>query len=145
MKIVLQRVTNAKVEIKDKVVGKIDKGLLVLVGFTQNDTEENIKWIVKKLVNLRIFDDENGIMNLSIKDVKGQILSVSQFTLYANTKKGNRPSYVEALKQEEATILYDKFNKELKETGINIETGIFGEDMKVSLTNDGPVTIIIEK
>ncbi len=145
MKIVLQRVTNAKVEIKDKVVGKIDKGLLVLVGFTQNDTEENIKWIVNKLVNLRIFDDENGIMNLSIKDVKGQILSVSQFTLYANTKKGNRPSYVEALKQEEATILYDKFNKELKETGINIETGIFGEDMKVSLTNDGPVTIIIEK
>lgn len=145
MKIVLQRVTNAKVEIKDKVVGKIDKGLLVLVGFTQNDTEENIKWIVNKLVNLRIFDDKNGIMNLSIKDVKGQILSVSQFTLYANTKKGNRPSYVEALKQEEATILYDKFNKELKETGINIETGIFGEDMKVSLTNDGPVTIIIEK
>ncbi len=145
MKVVLQRVTNAKVEIKDKVVGKIDKGLLVLVGFTQNDTEENIKWIVNKLVNLRIFDDENGIMNLSIKDVKGQILSVSQFTLYANTKKGNRPSYVEALKQEEATILYDKFNKELKETGINIETGVFREDMKVSLTNDGPVTIIIEK
>lgn len=145
MKVVLQRVTNAKVEIKDKVVGKIDKGLLVLVGFTKNDTEENIKWIVNKLVNLRIFDDENGIMNLSIKDVKGQILSVSQFTLYANTKKGNRPSYVEALKQEEATILYDKFNKELKETGINIETGVFREDMKVSLTNDGPVTIIIEK
>lgn len=145
MKVVLQRVTNAKVEIKDKVVGKIDKGLLVLVGFTQNDTEENIKWIVNKLVNLRIFDDENGIMNLSIKDVKGQILSVSQFTLYANAKKGNRPSYVEALKQEEATILYDKFNKELKETGINIETGVFREDMKVSLTNDGPVTIIIEK
>ena len=145
MKVVLQRVTNAKVEIKDKVVGKIDKGLLVLVGFTQNDTEENIKWIVNKLVNLRIFDDENGIMNLSIKDVKGQILSVSQFTLYAKTKKGNRPSYVEALKQEEATILYDKFNKELKETGINIETGVFREDMKVSLTNDGPVTIIIEK
>lgn len=145
MKVVLQRVTNAKVEIKDKVVGKIDKGLLVLVGFTQNDTEENIKWIVNKLVNLRIFDDENGIMNLSIKDVKGEILSVSQFTLYANTKKGNRPSYVEALKQEEATILYDKFNKELKETGINIETGVFREDMKVSLTNDGPVTIIIEK
>lgn len=145
MKVVLQRVTNAKVEIKDKVVGKIDKGLLVLVGFTKNDTEENIKWIVNKLVNLRIFDDENGIMNLSIKDVKGQILSVSQFTLYANAKKGNRPSYVEALKQEEATILYDKFNKELKETGINIETGVFREDMKVSLTNDGPVTIIIEK
>lgn len=145
MKVVLQRVTNAKVEIKDKVVGKIDKGLLVLVGFTKNDTEENIKWIVNKLVNLRIFDDENGIMNLSIKDVKGQILSASQFTLYANTKKGNRPSYVEALKQEEATILYDKFNKELKETGINIETGVFREDMKVSLTNDGPVTIIIEK
>ena len=145
MKVVLQRVTNAKVEIKDKVVGKIDKGLLVLVGFTQNDTEENIKWIVNKLVNLRIFDDENGIMNLSIKDVKGEILSVSQFTLYANTKKGNRPSYVEALKQEEATILYDKFNKELKKTGINIETGVFREDMKVSLTNDGPVTIIIEK
>lgn len=145
MKVVLQRVTNAKVEIKDKVVGKIDKGLLVLVGFTQNDTEENIKWIVNKLVNLRIFDDENGIMNLSIKDVKGQILSVSQFTLYANTKKGNRPSYVEALKQEEATTLYDKFNKELKKTGINIETGVFREDMKVSLTNDGPVTIIIEK
>ena len=145
MKVVLQRVTNAKVEIKDKVVGKIDKGLLVLAGFTKNDTEENIKWIVNKLVNLRIFDDENGIMNLSIKDVKGQILSVSQFTLYANAKKGNRPSYVEALKQEEATILYDKFNKELKETGINIETGVFREDMKVSLTNDGPVTIIIEK
>ena len=144
MKVVLQRVTNAKVEIKDKVVGKIDKGLLVLVGFTKNDTEENIKWIVNKLVNLRIFDDENGIMNLSIKDVKGQILSVSQFTLYGDALKGNRPSYIKALNGDKARDLYEFFNEKLKEF-VPVETGVFKADMKVSLINDGPVTIIIEK
>ncbi len=145
MKVVVQRVQNANVTVRDKKVGEINKGLLLLVGFTQNETQENIDWMVKKITNLRIFDDQDGIMNISIKDIKGEILSVSQFTLYADSKKGNRPSYIKALNGEEAIILYNKFNKKLKETGLKVEEGIFGEDMLVSLTNDGPITIILEK
>lgn len=145
MKVVVQRVQNANVTVRDKKVGEINKGLLLLVGFTQNETQENIDWMVKKITNLRIFDDQDGIMNISIKDIKGEILSVSQFTLYADSKKGNRPSYIKALNGEEAIILYNKFNKKLKETGLKVEEGIFGENMQVSLTNDGPITIILEK
>ena len=145
MKVVIQRSNEASVKVKDKIVGKIDKGLLVLVGFTYGDTIKEIKYLANKIVNLRIFDDENGIMNKSIKDVGGSILSVSQFTLYADASKGNRPSYINALKESEARILNDIFNDELKKLGIKVETGIFREDMIVSITNIGPTTIIIEK
>lgn len=145
MKVVVQRSNEASVKVKDTIVGKIEKGLVVLVGFTYGDTITEIKYLANKIVNLRIFDDENGIMNKSIKDVGGSILSVSQFTLYADTNKGNRPSYVNALKENEARILYDIFNEEIKSLGINVETGIFREDMIVSITNIGPTTIIIEK
>lgn len=145
MKVIVQRSNEASVKVKDTIVGKIEKGLVVLVGFTYGDTIKEIKYLANKIVNLRIFDDENGIMNKSIKDVGGSILSVSQFTLYADTNKGNRPSYVNALKENEARILYDIFNEELKSLGINVETGIFREDMIVSITNIGPTTIIIEK
>jgi D-tyrosyl-tRNA(Tyr) deacylase len=145
MKVVVQRSNEASVKVKDTIVGKIEKGLVVLVGFTYGDTIKEIKYLANKIINLRIFDDENGIMNKSIKDVGGSILSVSQFTLYADTNKGNRPSYVNALKENEARILYDIFNEELKSLGINVETGIFREDMIVSITNIGPTTIIIEK
>lgn len=144
MKIVAQRVKEAKVEVDKKVVGKIDNGLMLLVSFTNTDREENLDWMVKKVLNLRIFDDSNGIMNLSVQDIKGSILSISQFTLYADTTKGNRPSYINALNGKEAVKLYDLFNEKLKQY-IKVETGIFGADMKVSLLNDGPVTIILEK
>ena len=144
MKVVIQRSKNASVEVDNKVVGKIDKGLVILVGFTENDNENIIDKMVNKVINLRIFDDENGVMNKSLLDGNGDILSISQFTLYADTKKGRRPSYIKALRGEESTILYDIWNTKLKESGINVETGIFGADMKVSLINDGPVTIIID-
>ena len=145
MKVVVQRSNEASVKVKDTIVGKIEKGLVVLVGFTYGDTIKEIKYLANKIVNLRIFDDENGIMNKSIKDVGGSILSVSQFSLYADTNKGNRPSYVNALKENEARILYDIFNEEIKSLGLNVEIGIFREDMIVSITNIGPTTIIIEK
>lgn len=145
MKVILQRVKKASVSVDKKTVGQIDKGLLILVGFTKEDKEQEIDWMINKITNLRIFDDENGIMNLSVKDVKGSILSVSQFTLYADSKKGNRPSYINALGGEEAIKLYEIFNKKLRNTGISTEEGIFGADMEVSLVNDGPVTIILEK
>ena len=144
MKIVVQRVKNSSVEVDKKVVGKIDKGLMLLVSFTQSDTEKNIDWMVNKVLNLRIFDDESGIMNKSVLDVGGSILSISQFTLYGDATKGNRPSYIKALNGEEAVKLYDLFNNKLREH-IKVETGKFGADMKVSLTNDGPVTILLEK
>lgn len=144
MKVVIQRSKNASVEVDNKVVGKIDKGLVILVGFTENDNANIIDKMVNKVINLRIFDDENGVMNKSLLDGNGDILSISQFTLYADTKKGRRPSYIKALRGEESTILYDIWNNKLKEAGINVETGIFGADMKVSLINDGPVTIIID-
>ena len=143
MKIVIQRAKNASVLIDNKINGSINNGLVILVGFTYGDTEEDINYMVNKIVNLRIFDDENGVMNKSILDVDGSILSISQFTLYADTKKGRRPSYVNALNGVEATKLYDIFNQKLSEQ-IHTETGIFGSEMQVTLTNDGPITIIIE-
>lgn len=143
MKLVIQRVKRASVTVNDELVGNIDKGLLILIGFTYNDTIADIEKIIKKVINLRIFDDENGIMNKSVLEVGGSILSVSQFTLYADTTKGRRPSYINALNGEEASKLYDIWNKELKKNS-NVETGIFGADMQVSLVNDGPVTIIME-
>ena len=144
MKVVVQRSLEAKCRVNGKVIGKIEKGLMLLVGFTEGDNIDILKYMAKKIVNLRIFDDENHIMNKSILDVNGSILSISQFTLYANTKKGNRPSYINALNSKDANNLYCLFNKRLKEHNINVETGIFGEDMKVTFTNDGPVTIILE-
>lgn len=143
MRVVIQRAKNAKVEIDNKVNGGINYGMVILVGFTYGDTLEDIEYMVSKIINLRIFDDENGIMNKSIIDIKGTILSISQFTLYADTKKGRRPSYVNALNGEEAIKLYDLFNQKLNEF-VHTETGIFGSEMQVSLTNDGPVTIIME-
>ncbi len=144
MKVVVQRSNEAKVLVDNKVVGQIDKGMMLLVGFTNNDTEKEIDYMVNKIINLRIFDDENGVMNKNILDYGGSILSVSQFTLYADSRKGNRPSYINALKGEEAVKLYDLFNKKLSEK-IKVETGIFGAEMKVDFINDGPITIILEK
>lgn len=145
MKVVVQRCLNAKVEVDNKVVGKIDKGLMLLVAFTDTDNSNIIDYMVNKVINLRVFDDEQGIMNKSLIDTNGSILSVSQFTLYGDASKGNRPSYIKALSGDKATILYDEFNTKLKEKNIHTETGIFGADMKVSLTNDGPITILLEK
>ena len=145
MRIIVQRCTNAQVTVDNKIVGKIDNGLMLLVGFTHTDDETNIDYMIDKVINLRIFDDENGVMNKSLLDVNGSILSISQFTLYADARKGRRPSYINALSGDKATKLYDEFNNKIKEKNIHIETGIFGADMKVSLTNDGPVTIILEK
>ena len=144
MKLVVQRSKESSVTVDKKIVGKINFGLVVLVGFTHNDTLDDIKFLAKKLVNLRIFDDENHMMNKSILDVNGSILSISQFTLYADTKKGNRPSYVNAMKASEARKMYDLFNDELKKYNINIQTGIFQSEMLVNITNDGPVTVILE-
>ena len=144
MKIVAQRVLEANVKVHDKIVGKCGYGLMLLVSFTAGDNIDTIDYMIKKVINLRIFDDRNGFMNLSVKDVNGSILSISQFTLYADTSKGNRPSYIKALKSDEAKKLYDIFNERLSKF-IKVETGIFAEDMKVSLINNGPVTIIIEK
>ena len=144
MKVLVQRCDKASVTVNNEIVGKIDKGMMILVGFTETDTRKNIDYMVEKVLNLRIYDDESGIMNKSILDVGGSILSVSQFTLYADTKKGRRPSYVNALNGEKATLLYDEFNEKLKKQ-IHIETGVFGAEMKVELINDGPVTIMLEK
>ena len=145
MKLVIQRVKNAKVEVDKKVVGKIEKGFLVLIGITHDDTEKEADYLAKKLCNMRIFEDENEKMNLALKDVDGQLLIISQFTLYANCESGNRPSFTEAAKPEMAEKLYDYFCKKCEEYNIHVEKGIFGADMKVSLLNDGPVTIVIEK
>lgn len=144
MRILVQRCDKASVKVDDKIVGKIDKGMMILVGFTQSDTSEIIDYMVDKVLNLRIYDDETGVMNKSILESGGSILSVSQFTLYADTKKGRRPSYVNALNGEKSTLLYDEFNEKLRKH-IHVETGIFGADMKVELINDGPVTIMLEK
>lgn len=144
MKLLIQRSKKSKVLVDKKTVGEIEKGLVVLVGFTHKDTIDDIKKITKKLVNLRIFDDDNHIMNKSILDVKGQILSISQFTLYADCKKGNRPSYINSMKVNEAKKLYELFNEEIKKYNIHLETGIFQSDMLVEISNDGPVTIILE-
>lgn len=145
MKVILQRSKEASVSVDKKIVGKIDNGLVLLVGFNENDTSHEIDYMVDKIINLRIFDDENGVMNKSLLDINGSILSISQFTLYADTKKGRRPSYKSAMSPNKATILYDEFNQKLKNKNIKIATGIFGASMEVSLVNDGPVTIILER
>ena len=145
MKIVIQRVQNAEVKVENETVGKINKGFLVLLGVTHGDTKENADYLVKKLCKLRVFRDENDKMNLSLKDVNGELLIVSQFTLYADCTQGNRPSFINAAGPEEANELYEYFCEECQKNGIKVEKGIFGADMKVSLINDGPVTIIIEK
>ena len=145
MKAVIQRVASASVEINKQSVAKIDNGLLVLIGIEDADDQEDINWLSSKIVNLRIFADENNIMNLSAKEIKGDVIIVSQFTLYAQTKKGNRPSYIKASKPEIAIPLYESFVKQMElELGKKIQTGQFGADMKVALVNDGPVTIIID-
>lgn len=144
MRILVQRSLESSVSVNNKVVGSIDRGLVLFVGFTHTDTKDNIDKLVQKVLKLRIFDDENGVMNKSILDVGGSILSISQFTLYAETmKSGNRPSYSNAMPGEKSSILYDEFNKEL-EKYIHVEKGIFGADMKVSITNSGPTTILLE-
>ena len=145
MRAVIQRVKEASVKVDDNITGRIDKGLLVLVGIEDADTDEDIEWLTKKIAGMRIFDDENGVMNLSVMDIDGEILAVSQFTLMASTKKGNRPSWIRASKGPIAEPMYEKFCQALeKETGKKTEKGIFGADMKVSLLNDGPVTIIMD-
>lgn len=145
MKAVIQRVSSASVEINKQSVAKIDTGLLVLIGIEDADDQEDINWLSSKIVNLRIFADENNIMNLSAKEIKGDVIIVSQFTLHAQTKKGNRPSYIKASKPEIAIPLYESFVKQMElELGKKIQTGQFGADMKVALVNDGPVTIIID-
>lgn len=143
MKIIAQRSLNSNVSVNNEIVGEIDKGLVILVGFTEGDTEKDIDYLVSKVVNLRIFDDENGIMNKSVLEIAGSILSISQFTLYANCKKGNRPSYVDALTSEKAKPLYTLFNQKLRNY-CKVEEGIFGAEMKLSIQNDGPVTILLE-
>ena len=145
MKVVLQRTISASVTIDSKIVAEIEQGLLVLVGIEDSDNQEDIIWLTSKIINLRIFADENEVMNLSIKDINGDIIVVSQFTLHASTKKGNRPSYIKASKPEIAIPLYESFVKKMEtELGKKVQTGVFGADMKVSLVNDGPVTIIID-
>lgn len=144
MRVLVQRVLESSVSVQDEVVGKIGQGLTVLVGFTEGDSEKEIEEMVQKVKHLRIFDDENGIMNLSLVDINGSILSISQFTLYGDASKGRRPSYVKALGGEKAKVLYDVWNEKLKQEGLSVETGIFGSDMKVQLINDGPVTIWLE-
>ena len=143
MRVVIQRSKKSKVTINGKINGQIDHGYVILVGFTDGDNEKIIDKMINKIINLRIFEDENGKMNLSILDTKGSILSISQFTLYANCTEGRRPSFVSAMNPEEATKLYDVFNKKLSEF-VHTETGIFGEDMKVEIYNDGPVTIVLD-
>jgi D-tyrosyl-tRNA(Tyr) deacylase len=144
MRIVLQRVKKASVTVENKCTGAIGHGLLLLVGFTQGDTEEDLRYLAEKVVNLRIFEDETGKMNHSLLDVGGSILSVSQFTLYGDCRKGRRPNFMEAAKPDLAEPLYHRFNEMLQDYGVKVETGIFGAMMEVSLVNDGPVTLLLE-
>lgn len=143
MRVVVQRCSNAKCIIDNKVFSEIDFGFMLLVGFTKGDDINNITKMIKKIVNLRIFEDENGKMNLNIKQVDGKVLSISQFTLYANTNDGNRPSFTEALEPSKSTLLYDKFN-ELLSKELEVKTGVFGAEMHIDFINDGPCTIILE-
>ncbi len=145
MKAVIQRVSKASVTINAKQVANINKGLLVLLGIIEEDTQEDISWLSNKIANLRIFNDQNGVMNQSLQEVDGEVMVVSQFTLHASTKKGNRPSYIKAAKPDIAIPIYENFVKQLEaDLGKNVQTGEFGADMKVELLNDGPVTIIID-
>ena len=145
MKVIIQRVSQASVTIDNNFIANIQTGLLVLLGIEDLDSHEDINWLVAKIINIRIFADENGVMNLSVKDIDGEIIVVSQFTLHASTKKGNRPSYIKAAKSEIAIPLYEKFLAQMEiDFGKKVQTGVFGADMKVSLINDGPVTIQID-
>ena len=144
MRVLVQRSGNASVKVDGKIVGEIERGLVLLVGFTNGDTIEEVKHLAKKCVNLRIFPDENDVMNKSLLDFGGDILSISQFTLYANCRHGRRPGFSEAMHPTYAIPMYDTFNQKIREKGIHLETGIFGADMKVSIMNDGPVTIILD-
>lgn len=144
MRVVIQRSKKAEVAIEGMVVGAISKGLVLLVGINEEDTQEDVDYLVGKITKMRIFEDENEKMNLAITDVAGEILSISQFTLFADTKKGNRPSFIKAARPEQAIPLYEAFNQGLKDMGISVATGEFGADMQVSLVNDGPVTILLD-
>ena len=144
MRVILQRVSHASVTVEEKVIGKIQRGFLLLVGVTHDDAMEDMEYLVRKIVQMRIFEDEEGKLNRSIQDVGGEILSVSQFTLYADTKKGNRPSFSKAAPGDVALKMFEQFNGLLRDTGIPVETGQFGADMKVELLNDGPVTILLD-
>lgn len=144
MKVVLQRVSSARVEIEGKTVGEIGTGLLLLVGVGQEDTEKDAAWMADKIAGLRIFEDDGGKMNLSVKETDGAILSVSQFTLFGDCRKGRRPNFMGAARPETAAVLYDRFNELIREAGLQVETGVFGAMMDVTLTNDGPVTLILD-
>lgn len=144
MKVVVQRVSESHVKVDGKIVGEIGNGLMLLVGIDENDEKSDADWLVQKILNLRIFGDNEGKMNLSVKDVQGKILCISQFTLIADYKKGNRPSFIKAAKPDKAIPLFDYFKDEISKSGLKNESGIFGADMKVSLINDGPVTIVMD-
>ena len=144
MKFVIQRVKNASVEVDNKIVGSINKGFLVLIGITHTDTKEIADVLINKLIKLRVFEDENEKMNLALNDINGELLLISQFTLYADCRKGNRPAFIDAAKPDYANKLYEYIIEECKKQEINVQTGIFGADMKVNLLNDGPVTIILD-
>ncbi|WP_041556301.1 D-aminoacyl-tRNA deacylase [Carnobacterium sp. 17-4] len=144
MRVVIQRTKHASVSIEESVVGEITHGFVLLVGIEEEDQQDDIEYLVRKISKMRIFEDTQGKMNLSIEDVGGEILSISQFTLHADTKKGNRPSFIKAAKPDTAIPIYDAFNAQLRATGLTVQTGTFGADMQVSLVNDGPVTIIID-
>ncbi|TXL68069.1 D-tyrosyl-tRNA(Tyr) deacylase [Cerasibacillus terrae] len=144
MRAVIQRANHASVTVSNEVIGKVDEGLVILLGVTHDDSMQDVEYLVQKIANLRIFEDEEGKMNLSIKDINGSVLSISQFTLYADTRKGRRPSFVKAAKPDYANELYEKFNQLLKDEGLHVETGQFGAMMDVRFTNVGPVTIIID-
>lgn len=145
MKVLVQRVISSSVDVDNKTVGKIYNGLLLFVGFTLSDTSKEIDWMVNKIINLRIFDDENGVMNKNIKDTNGEILSISQFTMYGDASNGNRPSYIKAMPGDEAINLYNEFNQKLRSTGLKVETGVFGADMIINVIHNGPISIILEK
>lgn len=144
MRAVVQRVTYSSVEVNGEIVGRINKGFNVLIGISKDDTEEDMNYIRDKIINLRVFSDENDKMNLSLLDIKGELLLISQFTLYGDARKGRRPNFMNALGGEEAKKFYDKFIEMMKETGLKVQTGIFGADMKVDIKNDGPVTILLD-
>jgi len=144
MKVVIQRVSESHVKVDGSIVGEIAKGLMLLVGIDENDTKTDADWLVQKILNLRIFGDDEGKLNLSVQDIKGEILCISQFTLIADYKKGNRPSFIKAAKPDKAIPLFDYFKQEMSKSGLKTESGIFSADMKVSLINDGPVTIVMD-
>lgn len=144
MKVVLQRVSEASVKVDNQIVGKIEKGLMLLIGVDEADEKEDADWLIKKVLDVRVFSDQDGKINHSVKEIVGEILCISQFTLISDYKKGNRPSYIKAAKPDKAIPLFDYFKNELKKSGLKIESGVFGADMKVSLVNDGPVTLVFD-